>query len=273
MDPRRRAGRPLPEVFHLVNEDTRVRCENPFEKVLETGSAVELADRTILIARDGREFVLADSGAPIKDNDGRIVGVVLVFRDFTESRKLQSAVQRAEKLESIGVLAAGIAHDFNNLLGGIFGYIELANEDSKDKEVSQSLEKALASINRARGLTQQLLTFAKGGAPRRKIGRLFPFVQETAQFALSGSNVSCVAEVSPDLWACDFDQNQIGQVIDNLVLNARQATPLGGTIRLGARNVALNENEHPTLPTGNYVVLEVSDAGIGIPRALVPTDS
>jgi PAS domain S-box-containing protein len=262
-------GRPLPEVFHLVNEETRVRCENPFEKVLETGSVVELADHTILIARDGREFVLADSGAPIKDNDGRIVGVVLVFRDFTESRKLQAAVQRAEKLESIGVLAAGIAHDFNNLLGGIFGYIELANEDSKDKDVSQSLDKALAGIDRARGLTQQLLTFAKGGAPRIKIGRLFPFVQETAQFALSGSNVSCVVEVSPNLWACNFDQTQIGQVIDNLVLNAQQATPLGGTIRLGARNVALNENEHTTLPTGNYVVLEVSDTGIGIPRELL----
>ncbi len=262
-------GKPLSEVFKIVNQSTGKPHENPVEKVLSSGKIIELENNTILISRDGKERVIADSGAPIKTKNGKTIGVVLVFRDMTEKQKLSDIVQRAAKLESIGVLAGGIAHDFNNLMGGIFGYIDLANEEPDKKMASSYLEKALNTIGRARALTGQLLTFAKGGAPIQKIGHLFPFVEETARFALSGANVSCHFDVPENLWPCNFDKNQIGQVIDNLVINAQQAMPLGGTIKLSARNILLSHKEHPSLENGKYIKISVKDCGIGIQKDLV----
>ena len=204
-----------------------------------------------------------------RDEFGNVTGFSSTARDITKSKQMEEVLQNAQKLESLGVLAGGIAHDFNNLLGGIFGYIDLAREESTEKQIGRYLAKAMSTIDRARGLTGQLLTFAKGGAPIQKIDHLFPSVYETAQFALSGANVACQVDAPPDLWACNFDKNQIGQVIENLVINAQQAMPIGGTIELSARNIALAEKEHPLLAQGNYVKLSVKDQGIGIPKELI----
>ncbi|MBD3422572.1 MAG: PAS domain S-box protein, partial [Chitinivibrionales bacterium] len=246
-------GRPLEEVFNIINEITRKKCENPVAKVLATGEIVELANHTALVTRDNREIIIADSAAPIKNANDETIGVVLVFRDMTEKKKLESAVEVSSKLESLGVLAGGIAHDFNNLLGGIYGFIDMAIESAKDETTSQYLSKTISTIERARALTQQLLTFAKGGAPVQKIAPLFPFVKETAQFALSGSNVSCDFDIQQNMWNCNYDRNQVGQVIDNLIINAQQAMPVGGSINVSARNVSLAEKEHPQLAKGDYV--------------------
>jgi len=196
-------------------------------------------------------------------------GLLGISTDVTERKKMEESLQTSQKLESLGVLAGGIAHDFNNLMGGIFGYIDLASGESKNVKVTHYLSKAMNTIERGRGLTQQLLTFAKGGAPVLKIGALFPFVQETAEFALSGASVSCRFHVPRDLWACNFDKNQIAQVVDNIVINAQQAMPVGGTIVLSARNVALGAREHGILVEGNYVKISIEDQGVGIPKELV----
>ncbi|MDA3959081.1 PAS domain S-box protein [Oceanispirochaeta sp.] len=259
-------GHPLPEVFNIINENTREQCENPVEKVLATGSIIELENHTCLIAKDGREIVIADSGAPIRNNESQIIGVVLVFRDMTEKQKLEDAFQNSQKLESLGILAGGIAHDFNNILGAIFGYTELAMMKTKEENISSYLAKSVNNIDRARALTEQLLTFAKGGAPIKNVEYLFPFIQETTQFALSGSSVSSRFQIQENLWASYFDKNKIGQVIDNLTINAQQAMPMGGTILVSAINISLSENEHITLPGGNYVKLSIKDQGIGIPK-------
>jgi PAS domain S-box-containing protein len=263
-------GHPLGEVFRIVHEISREPCENPVDKVLATGGIIELANHTMLLGRDGQEYVIADSGAPIRDAEGRIIGVVLVFRDTTEKQKFIEAAQRTQKLESLGILAGGIAHDFNNLLGGIFGYIDLVHAKTKDEAQAYHLAKALATIDRARGLTQQLLTFAKGGAPIRKVARLFPFVQETVNFVLSGSAVTARFQVATDLKACNFDRNQIGQVIDNLVINAQQAMPLGGALWVTAENIQLRGKQVESLPAGEYVHIAVRDSGIGIPPEILP---
>jgi PAS domain S-box-containing protein len=259
-------GQPITSVFNIINEITRKPHENPVEKVIASAGIIELANHTLLIARDSTERIIADSGAPIKDIEGKIIGVVLVFRDMTEKQKLDEAMHRSQKLESLGVLAGGIAHDFNNLMGGLFGYIDLANEEPDRSKVSSYLSKAVNTIDRARALTGQLLTFAKGGAPIQKIGHLFPFIRETAQFALSGANVSCRFDVPQDLWACNFDKNQIGQVIDNIIINAQQAMPVGGTIELTARNITLSDKEHSFLSKGDYIKISVKDHGIGIQK-------
>jgi len=194
---------------------------------------------------------------------------VVVVRDIGERKRTEEQLLKAQKLESLGILAGGIAHDFNNLLGGIFGYIDLAGELCKDSDTSQCLSKAMSTIERARALTRQLLTFSKGGVPVQEIGPLFPYIQEIAQFALSGSNVVCRYNVPDDLWTCNFDKNQIGQVIENLIINAQQAMPEGGKIEVTARNIVLEEKEHPYLSKGKYVKVSVRDSGVGIPKEIL----
>jgi len=154
-------------------------------------------------------------------------------------------------------------------MGGIFGCINIAITESKDSNVNQYLSKALNTMERARGLTQQLLTFAKGGAPVQKTTLLFPFIQETAQFALSGSNVSCRYDIAKDLWPCIIDKSQICQVIDNIIINAQQAMPAGGAIEMSARNISIGDKEHQMLQKGNYVRISIKDQGIGISKKML----
>ena len=240
-----------------MNGDLSVACDLP---VLRKNGTVYYADIKIeLVKINGLEYLV-----------GIFIDITERKRAEAERLKLELQIQQAQKLESLGVLAGGIAHDFNNLLGGIFGYIDLAYLDTQDPVVSGYLAKAQKTMARARSLTQQLLTFAKGGAPMRKIGRLFPFIEEAAKFALSGSNIACRFTIPDDLWLCDFDENQIGQVIDNLIINAKQAMPMGGAIEIAAQNVLLQTHEYASLAKGRYVKLSIKDNGSGIPQEHLP---
>jgi len=218
--------------------------------------------------KDG-SITTALMSASIIDLKG-VAHIISITRDISEKQKLEDSLQKTQKLESLGVLAGGIAHDFNNILSAIFGFTELAIMKTSESAVSTYLNKSLKNTERARALTQQLLTFAKGGIPVKKVAQLFPFVQETVQFALSGSSVSSKFQIQDNLWACDLDKNQIGQVIDNLTINAQQAMPSGGTIKVSAQNISLSEKEHPPLMAGNYVKLSIKDQGIGIPKEFLP---
>jgi len=266
-------GKPLTEVFRIICENTRAARDNPVEKVLQTGLIVELANHTLLISRTGRELNIADSGAPIRDRDSNIIGVVLVFRDVTEKQKLYDSMQRSQKLESLGVLAGGIAHDFNNLLFGIFGYIDLTNAYLDQKNIvaaQKSLQQALSVFDRAKALTKQLLTFAKGGMPLRKLTQLKNCIRSSTLFALSGSNITCKLTIAEDLWPCDCDEEQIGQVIDNIVINAKQAMLSGGAIKITADNVTINaDHSGNLLHNGNYVRISICDSGKGIPKNII----
>ncbi|HNW34903.1 MAG TPA: ATP-binding protein, partial [Candidatus Ozemobacteraceae bacterium] len=262
--------RPLAEVFHIINEQTREPAEPPVGKVLISAGTAESDIPALLVARDRSEHLVSSCGSPIMDKNNTVIGTVLVFRDMTEKTKLLEISQNNQKLEALGVLAGGIAHDFNNLLGGIFGFMELALAKCHEPLVADFLTSALGTIKRARGLTQQLLTFAKGGTPVRTTTSLFPFIQQSAQFALSGSNVSCRCQVPDGLWPCHIDVNQIGQVIDNLVINAQQAMPMGGEVLISAVNLTLEKQNSPGLPAGKYVQVSVADSGIGIPHNLLP---
>ncbi|MBN2656250.1 MAG: response regulator [Spirochaetales bacterium] len=207
---------------------------------------------------------------PEKLEDGSILwhGIILDITERKEAeavrKKYEEQLNNSQKLESLGVLAGGIAHDFNNLIGGVFGFLEIARSKTKDEQIRNYLSQALSTIDRAHALTHQLLTFAKGGAPDQKVDYLFPFIQDTVKFALSGSNVSCRYSIQPDLGLCYYDKNQIGQVIDNLFINAKQAMPGGGIIELHADNEYLGKNHKPHLEEGQYVHLTIQDHGAGI---------
>jgi nitrogen-specific signal transduction histidine kinase/CheY-like chemotaxis protein len=206
---------------------------------------------------------------PFKDEDGKWLFAEFNV-DITKRKRAEEALVTAQRLESLGILAGGIAHDFNNLLAGIFGNINLASGISKNKEVLDILEQTSNTIERARSLAGQLLTFAKGGVPVKKIGRLVPFIEETVKFALSGSNVSCSFKIQEDLLLSEFDRNQIGQVLDNLVINAKQAMSESGKMEIVAENITLSGNGHTQNGSGRYVKITVKDYGTGIPQDVLP---
>jgi len=264
------AGLPLTTVFNIINEKSREKCENPVTKVLESGQIIGLANHTALIARDGTERAIADSGAPIRDADSEVIGVVLVFRDVTEQKHLEREMLKIRKLESVGVLAGGIAHDFNNILAAILGNLELVLLDTGAEDARQPLlvEARQASL-RARGLTGQLLTFAKGGNPVKTLASIDEVVRESCTFALRGSNVRCAFAIAEDLWPVEIDAGQIGQVIHNLVINADQAMPSGGVIEVSCENEVLGHDHILPLAAGPYVKIAVRDRGEGIPPHLL----
>jgi len=262
-------GKKLTDIFPIIHEISREPIENPVEQVLTTGGGVELANHTVLVARDGTQRIIADSAAPIKSNQDETIGVVLVFRDITEKKRIEEAMQRTAKLDALAVLAGGIAHDFNNLLGAIYGNIDLAFDSIDNSEAKDFLKTSLNTIERARGLTMQLLTFSKGGKPVKEVRSLFPFIKDTTQFALSGSTITCQFVVDDNIWPCSVDKNQIGQVIDNIIINAVQAMPLGGTITLTAENVTIAKGSRTALQPGDYVRLSIEDEGVGIPPTLL----
>jgi len=264
-------GHPIQEVFHIINEKTGKRCENPVRKIFEQERIVGFANHTVLIARDGTRRNITDSCAPIRDRDSNIIGTVLVFQDVTLEKKTEEELIKIKKLESIGILAGGIAHDFNNILSAILGNINLANQyldvSSKAKPLLEEAEKA---TTRAKDLTQQLLTFSKGGMPIKKIEHLSEIIRESADLILHGTNVVCEYQIPDDLWMVEVDRGQIGQVIQNLVINSCQAMVEGGVITISCSNVE-NENEEifQGLYHGKYVKIVLRDTGIGIPEQML----
>jgi len=260
-------GRPLTEVFSIIHEGTRNPCENPVDKVLAAGQIVEMAKHTALITKSGQERSIADSGAPIKGKDGRILGVVLVFRDITAELRTEQELSKVKKMESIGVLAGGLAHDFNNILAAILGNIELSLlDDGLPKKIRQSLQEAVKATQRARGLTGQLLTFAKGGEPIKETASLAEVIRDSADFVLRGSKTACRYLFADDLWLVDIDRGQISQVVQNLILNGSQAMPVGGIIEVSCENLGSEDSAAVGLPQkGDYVMMKIKDNGVGIP--------
>ncbi len=258
-------GRPIREVFYIIDERNRQPIPDPIDNVLKTGRVIGLVNHAVLISRDGTERVIADSGAPIHDDQGRIFGAVLVFRDITESRRLEEEQLRVAKLESIGVLAGGIAHDFNNLLTAIIGNIGLAMRYVEPQgKAAERLDEAEKASARARDLTQQLLIFSKGGAPVKKAAAISELIKETATFVLSGSDVRLELSLPEDLWVVEVDEGQMSQVIQNIVINADEAMPSGGTLNISAVNMAIQRLGALPLPKGNYVRIDIKDEGIGM---------
>jgi PAS domain S-box-containing protein len=259
-------GRPIEETFVVLNEKSGESVANPVARVLSTGTVCGLANHTLLVAKDGTERSIADSGAPIRDTKGNVVGVVLVFRDVTEQQHMLREAAKAEKLESLGLLAGGIAHDFNNLLAAIMGNISLAKIHADPKATEfRRLSAAERAVDRARQLTQQLLTFSKGGAPIKKTASLHQLLDEWAGFALRGSQTSCELRIQPDLWDAEVDEGQVSRVIHNLVVNAGQAMPDGGRIYLSAENYLSRSEDSGLLAAGKYVRIVVEDEGVGVP--------
>ena len=265
------AGRPVSDIFIVMHERNREACEAPVKEVIKSGELVECKDYVILTDRHGKERIISASVAPMSGKDDHIIGAVIAFQDMSVKKQMEEDILRAQKLESIGVLAGGLAHDFNNLLTAILGNVSLAKLlVSPEDKISQRLTAAENASLRARDLTLQLLTFSKGGAPIRKATSMGALIRDSVSFASSGSNVSCEFAIPDDLWVVDIDEGQMSQVIHNLIINAEQAMPGGGTITVSCRNTTVSQDDGLPLKNGNYILISISDQGQGISPKYLP---
>ena len=254
-------GRPLAEVCSFVHSRTGSVVPVPLAR---SDAVTDLPPKTCLTARDGARRLVEGCCAPVHSADSRVTGTVLVFRDVTEQDRLEEELVRATRLESVGILAGGIAHDFNNILTAVMGNLALARLDVDAAEpAAANLQAAETATLRARDLTQQLLTFAKGGEPVRAAVELEAVLREVTSFTLHGSQVRATFDFPAGLWPADVDKGQISRVVQNLVINALQAMPSGGRLGLSARNDRVGAGR-PGLPPGDFVQIAISDSGEGI---------
>ena len=250
-------GEPLDKILYIIDD----RTSEPRAKIVSH----EIFNNLILVTRDLQEVPVSTDSSPIKTSDGVIVGTVTVFQDISEKLKTQQELLRAEKMESLGILAGGIAHDFNNVLAAILTNVQLVMVKLKSNaDIKPYLTNTIETTRKASNLTKQLLTFSKGGAPVRKDTSLVELIKDTAEFVLRGASIKLEFTMTNDLWVTNIDEGQISQVIHNLVLNAKQAMPKGGIIYINAENLSIAEGTR--FNPGNYVKITVRDQGTGIAK-------
>jgi len=220
---------------------------------------------TKIIHKSGKKIPIEVTITPLHRKSKKFC--LFILRDLTERKKIEEEEQKSQKLESIGILAGGIAHDFNNRLSVILGNAQLARMTLQNKG---NIEKYLKNIENgavlATTLTQQLLTFSRGGEPVKKIHSIKELIKEAVELSLSGSKSSCTFNFPADLWAVEVDEGQLVQVINNLIINADQAMADGGKVEVIAKNIPKRKKRpHVALKAGFYIKVSIIDHGIGIP--------
>lgn len=269
-------GKPLPEIFQIVDAVTRKACANPVEQVLARGEIVGLAQHTLLIARDGTEYQVADSGAPIRSGDGGIVGVVLVFRDVTEQYRLENQLRQSEKLQAVGQLAGGVAHDFNNMLGGILGAAELLiKEVERESKAYRYADMISQAAGRAADLTEKLLDFSRKGKQLSTPVDIHAIIRETVSILERSidKRIDLTCHLGASKSTVIGDPSQLQNAILNLGINARDAMLDGGSLRLSTENRVLDQTYCDSCAgemwPGDYIMISVSDTGVGIPATML----
>jgi PAS domain S-box-containing protein len=260
-------GRDLAEVFRIINAGTRDSVPNPVDKVLTSGQIVGLANHTALISRDGREYQIADSAAPIRGQDGLIRGVVLVFRDVTHEYELEDRLRQREKMDAIGQLAGGIAHDFNNQLGGVLGYADMLVQRLDDPTLKQYASGICTAATRAADLTQQLLAFGRKGKYLNVPTDLHKTIAEVVELLRRSidKRIAIKQRLEANPATVLGDPTQLQNAILNLALNARDAMPQGGELIFATRITMFAEASlAEELAPGPHLQISVTDSGMGM---------
>lgn len=270
-------GRPLSEVFVIVNAHTREAVDDPVAKVLATNAIVGLANHTLLIARGGEEHQIADSGAPIRSATGEILGVVLVFRDVTREHAVEEQLRQSQKMQALGQLAGGVAHDFNNMLGAILGSAELLSDAiTPTGEATRYLDLIMRSAQRAADLTTKLLMFSRKQAAEMNPIDVNRLIRETLAMIEHTIDRRIRVTISLDDIPAQIlgDGSQLQNALLNLLINATHAMPDGGFIAVSSRRVILDENACQlagfTLRPGPHIAIDITDTGCGIAPEHLP---
>jgi PAS domain S-box-containing protein len=261
-------GRSLSKVFSPIDPRRGNEHVDPVQWLEGRQEKTSLVEGDLeLVSENGDRRQVTLSGSSLIDRYGQVIGAVLVVRDVSAQRRMEEELARTQKLESVGVLAGGIAHDFNNLLTAILGNLSLATMVSSiDEPHYRNVRDAEKACLRARELTHQLLTFSRGGSPVKDTVDLEQLVRESAEFVAHGSSVRLRFFVDEDIQPVLVDRGQTGQVVDNLVINAIQASPDGGFVDIHLANITHEENSSLPLYGRRYVKISVQDYGTGISR-------
>ncbi|HYP16289.1 MAG TPA: ATP-binding protein, partial [Opitutus sp.] len=260
------AGQPVADVFRIVNRESGRPADDPCDRALSADQPLPLFNEDALLptAVDGAPRAIVWTARASLEASGKPRGVVIVFRDPSEMSLTPEELVKANRFESLGLLAGGIAHDFNNLLTTILGGISLA-KDNRDYSALDDSEKSCLT---AKGLTKQLLMFAKGGSGTQSVVAAKEILQDAIKIAAAGADAEISIDVADTVEPVRVDRAQILQVFQNLVVNALQAMPAPphrARLQLRAANTTLADDQIPPLPAGGYVEFEVRDNGGGIP--------
>jgi len=276
-------NRAFREYFDLGDEDVIGRDVFQLPLRLEEAQAHHAVDLELLgepgvrsyeiksVRRDGSVRYGLNRKATLSGADGRVGGIVGVIIDITEQKRMEEDILKAKNLQSLGTLAGGIAHDFNNLLMAIVGNLSLARMNTPDNgRLMDYLNEAERIAFLGKSLTQQLLTFSRGGNPVRSIVQPGPLVSSVAGRVLRGFPVDCVYDIAPDILPIEADEEQIRQVVENILRNARESMPAGGKITITVRNVSISPEDRLPLMEEDHVRISIADEGIGIEPEDIP---
>ncbi|MFH1146907.1 MAG: PAS domain S-box protein [Pseudomonadota bacterium] len=250
----------------IIHQGDAGRVRKHISEILDRQtSKSELEFRAL--QKNGRELWIYARTRLILDEQNKPVEIHVICRDETDRKKLEESLFRAHRLEAIGLLAGGIAHDFNNLLTSILGNINLAKFNFQREEAAiENLNKAEAAISKATSVATKLLTFAKGGWPITSIVSVSDLLKAAARGHGMRPDIRLELLIPEDIWPVDVDENQMVQTLNNLIGNANEAMPHGGTVKAGAENLTINAGSHLPLKQGRYVRIYVEDSGAGIPE-------
>ncbi len=265
-------GKPLEEVFNIVNAASKTKCANAVSAVLSTGAITDLAEDTLLISRNSVEYRIADSCASIKNDAGEVLGAVLVFRDITKEYLQEAQLKEAQKMGAIGRLAGGVAHDFNNMLSVIMGHSEMALMRCPPSEpIHGDLKTIQDAVSRSADLVRQLLAFARKQTIAPRVLDLNDTVANILKMLkrLIGEDINLVWRPGSDKMVVKIDPSQIDQILANLCVNARDAIGGVGRITIETQKMIFDESYravHPEVALGHYIMLAVSDNGRGMDK-------
>ncbi|MEI6520274.1 MAG: ATP-binding protein [bacterium] len=260
-------GHNINEIVHFSDADREDKIVGLMLNALKTGEELSADEPIKLVELNKKTRLVTYNFLPIKRVNVASICAMLVLRDVTLEVQLRNELNRSDRMESIGILAGGIAHDFNNLLTSISGNMGLAQihlDDNHIHDVRECMREAEDAAMQAKGLTQQLLTFSRGGMPIMTKIDMAALVKESAKFALTGSHNQANFNINEDVWLIDADHSQMSQVLNNLILNADQAMELPGVIDITLKNIVLTSDEGLPLKAGKYLYLSVEDTGKGI---------
>ena len=254
------------DVFKIQKSKNDFETYDCFTEVLQSKIPQICKKPSILITQTGIEIEVMCNFIPVFDKSNEFLGCLITAQDFTEKRNYENALQNALRLNSLGQLSSGIAHDFNNVLTTILGNISLAKMDLNEaSDLFGLLNEAEEGIDKARVMTQQLLTFASENKTEKEVLEISELLKNSVSFTLSGSNVNCTFHFPKDILNVEGNRSQLGQVIHNIIVHAVQSMPVGGNIKISAKKIILQKEEDSELEPGNYILIKIQDNGIGMP--------
>ncbi|HEX8947843.1 MAG TPA: ATP-binding protein [Dissulfurispiraceae bacterium] len=263
-------GKDIHDTIHYLKKDgTPLHAADcPVHKVITTGGK-HYIDDDVFVRKDGRLLPVAYVATPVLEK-GKIVASITAFHDITDRKRMTAELINAKKLESVGVLASGIAHDFNNLLTVILSYISLSKALVKaDEEIFENLSLAEKASRQAKDLIHQLFTFSKIGETAKRATSISKLIKDSIAFSLSDSDIKCELSISDGLRPVEVDEGQIGRVLYNLLVNAKESMPGGGIIKVRAENVPFRQEDRFPLEKGEYIRISVEDQGSGIRKEYI----